>query len=495
MFQRKNLPANKVYDGKRFIITGIIFGIVFLLVAINSAIAIMYDSKEPLLVRLLLILFFSGGFGGFGYYVLKSSLPRKSFDNEMRYIKKSGISSEEKSAYIPIYIAAVVLLSLATLAAYQGVISKSWVGLVGLPFALVGAGLLWFARRRQHIYKVIGATVLQLDPVPAILGRQLGGWFYLNAAPKETVVMRLVCKHVYYVGVGDSRKMHTESLHDVQTYGYVSGLGLNGRKVEFLFELPENLPETGCNRYRGDIHWELIAESSVVASSQDKNALSLSRTWKVPVLNESFVLAAGWQVADSNISIPHHFIETQAEAETVLAIKNEVDTNDKRITMDVIDHDHTRIVSRSGRISGMYIFLMILGLAFCTAGGYIFADLIQEEGIIWLAASVPFLIGLSVVFLSVFLAGRRLEFDLNAGKASVTRKVFGCPLYRRSGVLKSSKHLKLEVTMTSESDSAVTEYLTVYAKLNDKRVKLVEGIVGRHSGEEMLAKITELIDA
>lgn len=486
MSQTQKLPANKRYNQRGGNIFGILFGGIFLLTGLSSLTSVL-GSSGSIVSQLMMALIFGGAFGGIGLFVLKKSLKRPNLTKEVEQITQQGISSEEKGSHIPLYIIGVVFSVPALGVAALGIAAGEAFGFVAIPFGLVGGALLYFARKSQKTYHKIGPSVLHPDPLPAVLGRELGGSFELNALVRDKMMMRLTCKHTYSTGSGDNRTTHTRTLHQFETQAYISSSGSGKQKVSFLFELPANAAETGSDSHSGSVSWTLSAEGLVTPAAARDEVLPFSRNWEVPVLSEQFVRAAGLTVANSHIHIPQQF-QQEVREELQLAAERDIE---EQIDMETDLHGRSRIVSDSGRNSSMWGFLLLFGAIFGGIGIFMGFMALSEGGMLWLMAAIFTLVGGLTLVLGIFMAGRRLEVTLHDGQLQVIRSVFGRQLYQHNGTLHSPEQLSLETTMTSTTNGVVTEYLAIFAQLDDKRVKLVEGIAGREAGKAMLARLTD----
>lgn len=58
-------------------------------------------------------------------------------------------------------------------------------------------------------------------------------------------------------------------------------------------------------------------------------------------------------------------------------------------------------------------------------------------------------------------------------------------MFRREGQLLNADQLVLESGMSSTSNGRKTEYMTLYAKVDGKKLLLAEGIAGREAGEAL----------
>ena len=74
---------------------------------------------------------------------------------------------------------------------------------------------------------------------------------------------------------------------------------------------------------------------------------------------------------------------------------------------------------------------------------------------------------------------------MRGGEVRNQRRWLGIVLFRREGQLLSADQLVLESGMSSTSNGRKTEYMTLYAKVDGKKLRLAEGIAGREAGEAL----------
>jgi hypothetical protein len=502
MSDASSLPANKKYNKKKVRIGNILFGGVFVVSGLFAAAMILFGNAqgESLAFRLLMALVFGGVFGGIGGAMIWSSLKNSDLKQDLEKIRRHGIPSLEKSLDKILTVVAAVVAVPGSIIAMLGLINWEGYGFSSLLFFLFSGVLYLHARNMRRDYEKIGPTVVFPDPIPAIIGHEVGGFFMLAAKPRNDLTMRLSCLHTYSSGSGDNSSK-TMVVHQQETEAYLEPQGDGVQKVSFLFQLPEDKPESDSPEYRGTISWELSATGMVtndtkVPGTQISELIELKRTWKLPVLSQAYASALGLTAENSRVSIPQQH-QQSVERQYRRAAENSVE---QQIDMQTDAQGATEIISEAGRNSSMWGILLGLGAIFGLVGLGLLLVMLEEGGILWLIAPVFTLVGWGLFALGVFLAGRKLEARIYQGNVQVIRSVFGRQLYQRSGQITSPSQLSLKETMSSTSqDHVKTEYMAIYADIDGKKIKLAEGIEGRLAGEVMMDKIkaalTQELDA
>ncbi|GGY56818.1 hypothetical protein GCM10011297_31940 [Bacterioplanes sanyensis] len=503
MSDASSLPANKKYNKKKVRIGNILFGGIFFVSGLFAAAMILFGNEqgESLAFRLLMALVFGGVFGGVGGAIIWFSLKNDDLKQDLEKIRRHGIPSLEKSLDKILTVVAAVVAVPGFIIAMLGLINWEGYGFNSLLFFLFSGVLYLHARNMRRDYEKIGPTVVFPDPIPAIIGHEVGGFFMLAAKPRNDLTLRLSCLHTYSSGSGDNSSTSTQIIHQQETAAYLEPQGDGVQKVSFLFQLPEDKPESDSPEYRGTISWELSATGMVtndtkVPGTQISELIELKRTWKLPVLSQAYASALGLTAEASHVSIPQQH-QQSVERQYRRAAENSVE---QQIDMQTDAQGATEIISEAGRNSSMWGTLLGLGAIFGLVGLGLLLVMLEEGGALWLIAPVFTLVGWGLFALGVFLAGRKLEARIYQGNVQVIRSVFGRQLYQRSGQITSPSQLSLKETMSSTSqDHVKTEYMAIYADIDGKKIKLAEGIEGRLAGEVMMDKIksalTQELDA
>lgn len=188
----------------------------------------------------------------------------------------SGISADEKQGFWVVFwigspfflIGIFTFISQLSRGFHEGIFAA----LFSLVFVLIGGAFMGFALLVQRRYKIIGPTPLYLDPMLGMIGEQIGGKFDILANSKNTpITITITC--IKRVKPGrNSRVIWRKSIQGIvkQTE--------KGMNVRFLFDCPEDLPDSESQF----IFWEVRAEGIVEVQSK---AIKLERNWIIPVHN------------------------------------------------------------------------------------------------------------------------------------------------------------------------------------------------------------------
>ena len=95
------------------------------------------------------------------------------------------------------------------------------------------------------------------------------------------------------------------------------------------------------------------------------------------------------------------------------------------------------------------------------------------------------LIGYAIVASTVFTLGRGLDVWVRGGEVRSLRRWLGIPLVTRKGQLLRAEQVVLKTGMSSTSNGRQTEYMTLIAEVDGKKIRLAEGIAGREAGEAL----------
>lgn len=474
-------------------IGGVIFGGIFVLIGIFAFFGILFDDDiegwdlVQIMVAFILLLLFSVAGGSVIWY----SLRRSDVAKRLAEVSQSGIFSDQKSSHRGFFIAAGIFTFPGVVIAITGMLEGRLFGLLSLLFFLLSYVLYAFGRKSKNTYAAIGPTPIQLDPAAAVVGHQFGGSFPLQAKPRTGLTLRLSCLHTYSSGSGDNRTTHTDVLHQQETKGFIDTTATGQQRVKFLFDIPADAPGSDSDEYRGSIRWQLKATGQVttdrkVPGTQIAELMEFSRSWDIPLLSLALARELDLEMQTSQLDIPQQHQEVVQREQQQEAQQSA----ERQIDMETELDGSISVISEAGRNKGMWGMLLLFGLIFGSVGLFLFKQALSEGGGLWLMAPVFTCVGWGIFFFGIFLSGRRLETSVREGHVQVIRSLFGRQLYQRNGKITSPSQLQLKMTMSSTSqDHVKTEYMAIYAKLDGKNIKLVEGIEGRRAGEAMMEKI------
>ena len=244
----------------------------------------------PVLFGLVFFIMFSG----VGLLCMWAAVrASKSEEDVISEARVGGISCNEKSGYWFLFGFGSIFFfigSIGFISALSSILNEGEYGaLFILLFPIVGGAIMAFAFINQRRYKLIGPSPLFLDPLPGVIGGQIGGKFDVNTSPQNTPInIVLTCKKK--VKSGENTRVSLVWQESMKAYVEQTGKGVRAR---FLFDCPEDLPDSSS----ASIYWEVRAQGTVTIQSK---TVKLERTWNIPV--------ADTQAVPSAIDIPAEFL-------------------------------------------------------------------------------------------------------------------------------------------------------------------------------------------
>ncbi len=419
---------------------------------------------------------------------------------------RNGIASDQRGSY-KILLAFGIIFLLVSLPAMLPVMAAlqdgEWAGLLVLLFPLIGGGAIFFALRMRKRYLQIGQTLFYPDPLPGQAGGQVGGYFHLASGEwVKSPQVRLTCVHIYSTGSGKESKTHHDVIWQNKGRAYCEPNN-GGFDVHTVFDVPADLPGTGSQSgYRGRIQWNLHCEGIVSVAAlaarnprvdnsramrgDNRQDVEFERSWSIPVAKG--LQASSFQMPAADQEAWHQ--QQREDARESAAEQISMATQGETLHLD----------SKSGRSNGMALGMVLFGALFDGVGIFLLYLASQGEAMLWLMGSVFLLAGLLVTWFGLFWLGRSLEADVTPGEVRMVRRLFGLSLYQRSGRITSVSQLHLDVGLTSTDHRGIqTEYFTLWAEADGKKIKLAEGIEGREVAEalkeQVMAVLTRQLDA
>lgn len=270
--------------------------------------------------------------------------------------------------------------------------------LVVLLFDAVGAWLLVWAVRQTLAARRFGDLVLQLDPHPGSIGGDVAGMIDLplpyDAA--RAVTMTLACQHVYVRRSGKN----SETQRDAQwsdTRHFLGEPTANGTtRVYFRFPVPAGLPVSSAPS--ADYYcWNLDLECRVPG-------VDLSRAFEVPVFATATTTRIGNRVRESQVELLAH-LERLMNAEQIPG----------GVAMDY----HAGRAWKGGAMLALFgaIFALVPVLMY-RYGGTSWPMLVLFGGVFGL-------VGLGCIGGGLWMAGNRLQVEIDAAGARLKRDLFG----------------------------------------------------------------------
>ena len=405
-------------------------------------------------------------FGGFGFGAMWLSMKSfKPIEKERQEARDNGISSNEKSGFWILFLFGCPFLLIGLLTFFlslPNIINKGeYEALLTLLFVFAGGGIMSFAYINQRRYKLIGPSPLFLDPLPGVIGGQVGGKFNIAARSQNTPVkVVLTCKK----RIRRRKNTTTKILWQESMQGYVQQ-SHDGLSVSFLFDCPEHLPDSNSS----SIFWEVRAQSDLKVQSK---TVKFERNWNIPVENTEAVA--------SSINIPEQFTQQQDQLKTQQA---QADAS------DLINFNQQgrflNVESVGERPIGSFFGGVLFGLIFSGAGIF---TITQD----WWPGYIFVVIGTIIICASIFVLGRDIDIkiDIAARILYTRRRWFNITLYKREVMLFDPTQFSMKKTSsTTTNNSELTEWYKVQVKNQDKQVLIAEGVKGKEVAQALMDNI------
>lgn len=382
-------------------------------------------------------------------------------------------SSREKSGHwLMVGFGAVFILlpSPAYLEVWKEVSRGNYMILLVLLFPLAGAGIALAGLRMRNNYRFFGPTPLALDPQPGQAGGQVGGSIQLGRAlsAEQSVTVWLSCIRCYYSGSGKDRKTRESIRWQNRQRAWCRPVQ-SGTEIQFCFDAPADQPATrerdrSVSGRKDWIRWRVELDGQV-------QGRALKRSWDVPVEAGS---------GSSRYELPASHLEADQRDRKMDALESANQQIEVEQTSEGL-----HLISRAGRNLGMKLGLLVFGGAFAAVGTFLFVQAAEEGFMLYIMGSIFGLIGYPMVLATLYTLARRLDAWVRGGEVRNQRRWLGIVLFRREGQLLNADQLVLESGMSSTSNGRKTEYMTLYAKVDGKKLRLAEGIAGREAGEAL----------
>lgn len=348
-----------------------------------------------------------------------------------------------------------------------------------LLFPTVGLILIASSLSRYLQWKKFGRLNLTLDPFPGSIGGDLGGYLDipLPYRPDHAVSVTLNCVNVHYSRNSKGGKTRHETVKwrrhsDVRIEPAARGTRLRFR-TEVDAGLPDSEPET--ENYH---QW-------VIRVHVERTGIDLDRDFIVPVFDTG-------QAVQSRFRFPNTGRPQDIEFP-------------KRIVRISQRGSELALFYPSGRGSGTGTALLLVGLIFAAAGGFLSYQLYEavlalshdgllfQVGVLGLMAPVFSLIGLFLVLAGLYTMLNSLRVRISPAGIETERRILGIPLRRE---LKPSEVTSIAKRITAQSGqgSKGTVYYTINASNHaGKRLVLGDGIKGQPVADRIIELIRDAI--
>ncbi len=288
-------------------------------------------------------------------------------------------------------------------------------------FELIGLGILVLAVQQTWVWLRFGVSVLEMAPVPGVIGGTLEGWIQtgIRAFPTKPVQLVLTCERSRRVvgrvkGVKESdttTDILWQTDRDVDAGRFTRGL--QGLSIPVRIAIPYGLPSSDSSNPHDEIHWHL-------AVSCDLPGVDLQADFPVPV----FV------TADSRSDWTRESVDEMADRERKAAFLPEqprVESGVKPVMTRPTRSGGMEYVFRIGMPLKMAMGLTLTAVLVC-AGSFGLYLWLGELGPL---AVIPGIIGLLLLLAAAGAWTFKSRVLIENGWVSVRKSLLGIPLTRK----------------------------------------------------------------
>lgn len=361
--------------------------------------------------------------GGFLYYIWRGGRRRTVEDNPEILDKpwlannkwqSPTLLSDAKFGMQAMWFFAVIWNAMTCylpFIAYQEITEKqNYPILIALLFNIVGLGLIYAAIKATREWRRFGPAPLTLDPFPAALGGHAGGYVDVNLPYDPSARFDITLTNLVgsYSRSGSERRYREKAVWQDSLFAHTEA-GPKGTRVFFRFNLPDDLEQSDAE-----------SKSSLQEKTQiwrlsfhtDITGTDFSRQYDIPVYRTAEKTSR--HLPDRELSMMQ-----EKNAETLeAAVKDSIPLR--------YGASGTEIFFPAGRNIGLGLYLIVFGLIFAGAGGFI----IWKEAA-YIFGSIFATVGSLVVFSGFYTFGNSLLVTTDGTYLKTLRSLFGIPLKRR----------------------------------------------------------------
>ena len=339
--------------------------------------------------------------------------------------------------------------------------------LAGLLFPLVGAGLLAWAIKELRAYRRFGPAPLRMDPYPGGIGGQVGGVIEVNLPYDRAVEfpVALACLEIYYTGSGKNRKRQERLVWQGEGYAATrpTGIGGNKTRLEILFDVPANLPQSEPPSSRYHL-WRLSVRAELPGAD-------FNRRYELPVFATAGRAQYLDQASDGN---PIQQQASEAAIEEVLDIRQ---------IAGGVELDNPPWRRPGAKITGILVGAVFTGV-----------------GVVMLNQQAPLLftllmlaIGVTALLGSLYSLVLRLWVRLDAAALQVRKSLLGLAIGNHHVDRADIAALVLKKSYSSSTGDRYTEFFLIQVLTRDgSRITIARNLAGRGAAQQALESISML---
>ena len=346
--------------------------------------------------------------------------------------------------------------------------------LIGLLFPIIGIYLLYKAIKMTLEYRRFGIIKLMMDPYPGSIGGHVGGSLVVKQPYqlKTNYKIELECVYSYVSGSGEDSSRSERIRWAEEGIAKVES-AIEGVKLSFRFNIPDNLPEADSEQNGDYYFWRLRLRA-------DMPGIDLDREYNIPVL------ATGEQ----SKWISHDLSAQASERREIEASisKSAIERGDFSDTalgksMRIYDRpNELKLYHPMFRNKFLTFFAAIFAGAFGGACWAVFSNFAGTGiiGIFAIVFMIPFaLIGLIATICTLYLLFNNLTVRIRDKQVHVIRRLFIFPIINKHFKEKEITRLSTEKLGSSGQGNKKIEHYKILAHYNTgKTTTIAEGIEG-----------------
>lgn len=391
---------------------------------------------------------------------------------------QSVIYSNEKKGYWLFAFMSFMFFAMSSpgvLAIPDEIKKGNWAILVVLLFPLAAGWMAFLAWRMRYRWQYYGPMPVLLTPFPGQLGGDVAGSFpllhYREGADYE---LTLQCIKVTVTGSGKNRSRSERVVWQQKQFAYAALQGAM-MALRFHFTPPSDLPETS-EKGRVSHEWRLLLAGP-------EQPVPLERSWTLPVQQGTLTAAP----------LPQTHVSSNERRQRFAALES--------LNSQIrIDQQGSLLVlsSVAGRNKGMALMLLLMGIGFSVAAGFMAKQGFEGDGMLVFMAFVFGLFGIPMFLGGLFMAARSLEVAIQqnpgANQVMMIRRWGGLSLWRRQGELTATHQLTLADGGSVNQGNKMTRYFHLEMKTADgRKLRLAEGMEGEDAAKVLKDELVRLL--
>lgn len=341
---------------------------------------------------------------------------------------------------------------------------QNYAALLGLLFPVIGIGLIYLAVRQTLEWRKFGDVPVTLDPFPAAIGGQAGGTFELPVPFDSSHVFNITLSalHSYESGSGKNRSRSERVTWQQSVIGYAEP-GLNGTRLQFRFDVPQNLPPSDAAHDGGAYDlWRLSLQA-------DLPGVDVSRDYEIPAYPGTAKSRIGDRAAQASAAATRTAAERGVQSRIVME-------NDAMFYP-----------------MGRNLFSGLIGISFGAVFGGVGVFLFMREDA-WFGGAIFGGVGLLIMTACAYALANSLTVrrDSMGGGVETVRCLFGIPVKRQYAALDDIVSLAHDSSSSAQKGGRHVKFYRVFGKLKQGGdITLGESFEGEAEADAALAFIRE----